>query len=691
MEKAIFELNDKLKHPSDVENKLDSILDRYRSKNNKEVDNLHSACNTYIHGIKDTFTTLKDIKEVMLQLKAHKEDCTKILSGSKYILNEYKTIKEISIAHENFCKIQRFIENLNKTDEDLDDKDIEEQARIVFENDEFACDLKQYNYEMSSEESIIVERKLNSIKKASVEFTSCVMHIFSDYVQNIHIFQKMNQIIDKEEERDNIIRKVKEGENSDDPVKRQYFISYSKYINSEPKDLKKKVVNVIKSSIKAKFNAARDKRDVFENLSFIFDDLNELCTGNTISFFSFEDFCIEYHSSLKWFIENKLRNIEPEDILGIIEFKAYYYDRFQKDFKKIPESLGPRLIENEGELLTKYSNIASSKLKTWIDNISMIEIQKFTSRDPEINRDEEGKLVSSGFINLLQIIKAQLEPISFNKKIFLVLTNIIKDNCVVFKEKIQSALQSELKNVLENKKLHGFEDYCIMFGNSGLRLTRYISSLPFFQSDEVRNLQQIFLGILKDSNSILCEYIIDTCKPALSKIFTSEWKKNKKKDVFIITLDDFLQDYSKTMSEYTFSTFVCELCTKIYNFYKKSLVSSKISLDMHISKALKDDFENIVGVLKKYLGREKFESFLAPMLKFCPLMDTTNGELFVYELKSMILSDTDIKQSFIESFISMRKDMDDDEKNIVLSKLPEIFSMRKTKKKTLISKFLSKK
>lgn len=689
MEKAIFELNDKLKHPSDIENKLDSILDRYRDKNRKEGDILHSTCNTYIQSIKDTYKTLKDIKDVMLQLKTHKEESMKILGGSKYALNEYKTIKEISIAHENFCKIQKFIENLNKTENLPDDQDIEEQARLIYDDDEFACDLKQYNYEMNNDESVIVERKLNSLKKSSVEFTSCIMHIFSDYVQNTSIFRKMDRVIEREEERDDIIRKVKEGENSDDPVKRQYFISYSRYINSEPKNLRKKAINMIKSSIKSKFDNAKDQKDVFEALSFIFDDLKELCRGCTLSFFTFEDFCNEYHASLKSFIDNKLCNIEPEDILGIIEFKSYYYDRLQKDFKKIPESLGARLIDNEGELLMKYSNIASSKLKTWIDNISVIEIQKFTSRDPEINRDEEGKLVSSGFVNLLQIIKAQLEPISFNKKIFLVLTNVIKDNCIIFKDKIRNALESELKDVLENKKLHGFEDYCIIFGNSGLRLTRYISSLPFFQSDEVRNLQQIFLGILKDSSGILCEYIIDTCKPALSKVFTPEWKKNKKRDVFLITLDDFLQDYSKTMSGYTFSTFVCELCTKISDFYRKTLMSSKISLDMHISKALKDDFEKIEGILKKYLGREKFESFLSPMMKFCPLMDTTSGELFVVELKSMVLSDTEIKQSFIESLISRKKDMDESEKNIVLSKLPEIFSMKK--KKPMIFKFLNKK
>ena len=43
-------------------------------------------------------------------------------------------------------------------------------------------------------------------------------------------------------------------------------------------------------------------------------------------------------------------------------------------------------------------------------------------------------------------------------------------------------MQSEYKLSIENKGLSGFEDYCIMFGNSGLKL--YFGNLEFCQGNE---------------------------------------------------------------------------------------------------------------------------------------------------------------------------------------------------------------
>ncbi|ELA42352.1 uncharacterized protein VICG_00450 [Vittaforma corneae ATCC 50505] len=689
MEKAVFELNEKLKHPSDIEHKIDSILTRCRSENTKQLEKKRTGYLSEINTIRNSFTNLKDVQKAVNDLCEYKKQCEKMLQSNKYAINEYKTITQIAFAHQNFSRAKCFLEKLSSEDEDINDENLEEYANMVYEKDEFACDLKQYSYDLNNDEAKIVNRKIDQIKRLSLELTSTILQIATEFCDNADLVGAIDRIIMKEEKRDSVVRKVKEGETSEDPILKQYYLEHTRYINFEPKNFQDRFASGLKSGIKSKFEKLKGEKDFLARLGFIFDDLRKVKERN-MSFFTFDDFLCEYHSALKKFFDQKLNDMEPEDILGLIEFKSYYYATIQNEFSRIPESIGPRLIENESELLQKYSEVASSKLKGWIDNISTIEIQKFMSRDPEINRDEQGKPVSSGFINLLQIIRAQLEPISFNKRIFLFLTGVIKEKCTAFKENIYMALQAELKNVYEGKGLHGFEDYCIMFGNSGLRLTQYISTLSFFQSDEVRELQQIFLGILKNSNVVLCEYIIFTCKPALSNILTDEWQRKELRQVFIVTLDDFLQDYQKMMSDYMFTTLICELCTKIYDVYKKALRSSKIPLTYKISESIKNDVEKLSELFKKYVNEDDFKDYVSLSLKFCPLIEAVSGELFIVEVKSLILSDPEISASFIENLLTRKTDIDENEKNIATSALPGLFSSKKPKRKTMVSKLLNK-
>lgn len=689
MEKAIFELNEKLKHPSDIEHKTDSILARCRSENTKQLEKKRTSYLSETNTIKNSLASLKDIQEAIGGLCERKKECEKMLHSSRYAINEYRTIKQIAFAHQNFSRAKSFLEKINSEDEDINDEDLEKHAGIVYEKDEFACDLRQYSYDLSNDETKVVNRKIDQVKRLSLEFTSVMLQIATEFSNNVGLSGKIDRIIMREEKRDAVVKKVKEGETSEDPVVKQYYLEHTRYINFEPKNLQDRFVSSLKSGIKSKFEKLKNEKDFLAKLGFIFDDLRKVREGS-LSFFTFDDFICEYHSALKRFFDQKLSDMEPENILGLIEFKSYYYATIQHEFSRIPESIGPKLIESESELLQKYSEVASSRLKGWIDNISTIEIQKFMSRDPEISKDEQGKLVSSGFVNLLQIIRAQLEPISFNKRIFLFLTGVIKERCMAFKENIYTALQTELKNVYEGKGLHGFEDYCVMFGNSGLRLTQYISTLSFFQTDEVRELQQIFLGILKNSNIVLCEYIIFTCKPALSSIFTDEWEKKQLREVFIVTLDDFLQDYQSSMSDYMFTTLICELCTKVYEVYKKALKTSNVPITYRVSESIKKDVEKLSGLFKKYVGEDDFKDYISRSLKFCPIIEAVSGELFIVEVKSLILSDPDISKSFVESILTRKTDIDESEKNLATSALPELFSSKKPKRRTVMSKLLNK-
>lgn len=689
MEKAIFELNEKLKHPSDVEYKLDSILNRFRNQNVKQLEKKHSDYLFETNTIKTSMSSLLEIKNKINQLDEYKKQAEKILKSNKYSINEYKIIKQIVLAHRNFTRTKDFLQKLNNEDENFNEDDIEEYANKIYENDEFLCDLRLYGYDLNPEDTKIVARKINQIKKTSLEFTGILLQIAVESNENTDIFDKINKIIRKEEKRDSIVRTVKQSESSNDPIAKQYYIENTRYINFEPKNLQNRFINGIKGGIKSKFEKIKNEKDFLAKLGFIFDDLR-IYKDKNLEFFTFDQFLSEYHSALLKFLNMKLNNIEPEHLLGIIEFKSSYYKTIKDEYSRIPESLGPKLIENESELLKKYSEIASLKLKTWIDQISKIEIERFIARDKDLDRDEQNKAVSRGFINLLQIIKTQLEPISFNKKIFLFLTNIIKDNCKIFSDNILSALQNELKNAQQNIRLNGFEDYCILFGNSGLRLTQFIRSLSFFQSDEIKELQHIFLDILKNSNSVLCDYIIFTCKPVYSKIFTEEWYKKQYFDTFLVTLEDFIKDYKNSMNSYVFTTFICTLCTKICEMYRNVLKQAKIKINNKTSINIKNDITKITNLFIKYEDVNEFKDYFAYILILCPLIEAVNSDLFIIEVKSLILMDPDISKSFVELILNKKDDMNENEKINAIGLLSEVFVGRKHQRKTLISKLLNK-
>lgn len=680
MEKAIFELNEKLRHPSDIESKIETILTRSRDENTKYLEWKHSLCLSGIENIKDALFGLREIKETIWSLSEAKSECEKQLKAPDYAIKDFKTIRDLSTAYFNFTNTKKFLECLG-TDDTIKEEDIEKFAALVYEKDELACDIRQYSYELNSEEQRVVERKLNELKRISLEFTSSLLQMAKEPQECVGAFEALDRIIQKEEQRNNIVKQVLEGESTNDPVVRQNYLEHTRYINFEPKNIQDRFVSSMKSGISHKFHVLMDDNEFLTKLSFIFDDLKKL-NGPCLSFFKFDDFIREYHNGLKKLFDHKVANLQAEFILGIIEFKSFYYRTMQDDFGRVPESVGPKLISNDQELMNMYAEFASARLKQWIEKILAIEIQKFVARDPEIAKDEEGKLVSSGFINLLQMIKAQLEPITFNKKVFINLVDIIKMKCESFNKSLHSAMQTELKNVLASKGLHGFEDYCIMFGNSGLRLTQYISTLSFFQCDEVRELQQIFLDILRNANDILCEYILYTCRPALTHLFRDDWVSGKHRKTFIVTIDDFLQDYMKSMSDYTFTTFICDLCRKVYYIYRDLFKSGKVPLSSRLSETMKKDIEGLYKLFLNYRTEDDFKDFIILPLKLCPLIEVVDAELFLVEAKTLILSDEDITRSFIENVLSRKKDMEEPEKAKVIRNLSGLFSSIKGKPKS---------
>lgn len=646
--------------------------------------------------ISKCYSSIVNVSKRIYALEKHLKDFVgnkdrnvRVLKDFFSLVKDYRSVKMICLAHSNLCKVIEFSDRLKGIEDPVVTEDIIAYHTKVYDAEDFGCQLDMYNSDISHDDYIEVSKALNTIEKNSLDFTAKILEICEEFIENHEVMNKVVQIVEKEESRDDLTRKVQEGENSEDPVLRELHKMYRMYTSRKPKMLKDKVIKSIEVSVKSKFDKLRDEEIFVNKMDFVLNDLSFIKENIRLSFYPFDDILILYHNNLKLFLDENTERLDAGEILAIIEYVGNYYNTIESRFNKIADALGRGLLSNETELLEKYTRTAQDKLKEWIMNINRIEIEKFYARNEDLSRDEEDKLISPGFVSLLQIIRMQLEPIAFNKRIFAHITRTITKYCEVFRENLVEAIEKDFKPSCEMSSKAGYEDFCIMFGNSGLKITQYITSLPSYHNDEVKELGDIFIDILKASNTFLSEFIIYACQPAIDKIFTDEWCDGSVTKVVLLTLQDFLSDYQNTMSEYSFITFIHELSTSIVLAYMKQLGRKRAIIASECSKILKSDHTKLYELLSNYGDKEDVGTCLSPILKIIPLMETRNDDLFIVEVKSLKLIYPDIKKSFIKTVIKKRQDLYEDQKKALTDRLKECFADEASKEKTIFSRLLN--
>ncbi|TBT98516.1 subunit Sec6 of exocyst complex, partial [Hamiltosporidium tvaerminnensis] len=105
------------------------------------------------------------------------------------------------------------------------------------------------------------------------------------------------------------------------------------------------------------------------------------------------------------------------------------------------------------------------------------------------------------------------------------------------------------------------------------------------------------------------------------------------------------------------------------------------------SDKLKSDEKRLIQTFCKFADPQEVKNSFMPFDKIIPLLTTKNDDLFVVELKSLILVYPDIKKEFIKSIIKKRTDLNDSDKKNLIERLKECFGEEpKHNKKTLFSR-----
>lgn len=735
MEEGLKKLKNLIRHPDDINEKIEQIMIKQKKENLKTKNDYNDTLQQILYNLNLNQSKIKDILKLKKEYEGEVEQTSNILTSLKDYIQNYKKIESIAIIHRNFKKVRDLNEKLVNLENDVRkylevqkteqgdvidsfftfdifiEKDLLEMHKEIFNFEEFKYELVYYSQEIDRECFLMVQRKINLIDKVLIDFLVAFLKIGTNFIELFkreHIKNEVEIIIMLEEERDALTRKVKQGKGSSDIVMNEIYNMNYRYLERDEKNLKERFMEAMRDCIRNKVYEFRRENFAINNMNTVFDDLdciaqyynqdhkenhdNEKDSANhetakkkknmkVIDWFSI---IIAYNDELRKFLNEKYFN--TGEILYILKFTDSFYTSINTLFKIPKESLGePLLHDKEEAYLNEYMRQASLSLGSWIDTIKNNEIEKFYRRDVPPIVDEENKYVSENFITFLSIIKQQLEPISFHQKIFTFITNEIIKFSKSFAKEISRAMERDLNTSCKQKGQPGYEEYVIMMGNSGIKIAQYVSSLPQSQNSEIKDLGNIFIDITKKANQLLSLFVLNTCKPATDKIFTDEWYNEDVTNILLVTLEDFLSDYSLTMSGFTFITFIYELINELMKAYLNQLKRNRAKIYEDCGYKLQKDYEKIFVLFSNYGDEEEIASHLEIFKKIIPLLGRTSEEIFMIDLKALLGVYPDIKRDYIKNIVLKKDELSNSEKKTYLEKIKECFSEIRSDRKTLFS------
>lgn len=373
------------------------------------------------------------------------------------------------------------------------------------------------------------------------------------------------------------------------------------------------------------------------SLSFVLDDLSVLRETDELSIppnyqiFSFS--CIQYHRLLFEYLDKNCSNFDPNEAIGILLWSKEYYAQME-EIGKMKRSLGPVLFAGrEKELVDKYVKVAENKLSEWISNLAHMESKRFKERKKAPDLDSENKFISIGFMDLLHIIRQQLEPIYSHTEIFKRVSLHIL-NCVrSFKKTLSDAVEEELEGVMKDSAKSGFEEYCIALSNSGLKFMDCLHSLTFYSDSNVQKISEVFYDCMLMANDALVRNIMSVISPAVNNIFTNSWSDEPVTESIISTYSDYLSDYKETMIDYSFVHFVSSLLEKTIQVYFDSLCKKHAIFKKDHFSILSTDRKKYREFFTRYISKNTLKDLLKHMDYLISITSSDNISICVSEVK----------------------------------------------------------
>lgn len=607
MDDALDRLN---KATSDISDRLSTLLSNANNSIAHKKQSLRDKVEAYndLH-LKLRNTNLKTIEKIEIHTEIDEK------------------VKKIATAFKNLNKIKNLsLRSKNIEDEIKEFYDLMENLNNCYER---YCKIEEFCLQMDDARFF----------KIRIDFLSYFLKFHFFEIETTSDFVK---VVKNEEEKDEYTKISKENMGNEDSIEGYLAKIYRHYRKRTPICLREKVESTMIDTILGKIQKEPFVAIDYLNQVFMLPD-----------FFKKTEMIDKIHTRIV---------LDENDPLHAILFQDSYIATLQSNLIFKPQ------IIREKDLVDCYVKSCAERINEWFSRIRERIITNFIIRNTEPGTDEESKFVSIDFINLFELIKNQIEPVVFKGSIWKKIVSIIVGE--LKNMGIEHVIEKELDGAVKLKSKPGYEEYVIMISNSCFKVAQCLDDAEWANCYGNNTLKTGFFEIFKFCDGILGEFIIKTCVPVTSKIFSPGHNITK----MIATIEDFLTDYSTRMVDYTFYDTVLILVEKITRVYFKQMVKKESEINI---RTLRSDYDNLKRLFCSFIDSQRVVKKMEPLFYVIPLLEVNTVDLFITEVRALKIRYFDLTKDFCKNIISKKK-IGESTKSEMRRRLKEVFGESKS-------------
>jgi exocyst complex component 3 len=703
MEDAQQRIEALLKHPDDLNNKLDSLIATIKS-DKASIDVLLKAdAQSQLDDTQDGLKLLWNSKNMLSSIQENLALINETCCREDCEIENYPVIKEISRINQNYVNTMSIVSQFQDLNSDIQHiSDLLEQdckdplgpaANLLqihfnlYRLEEFR-DSTLYRAKLQGPSVVpIVQnyfKKLDSIsEKFSDYFNVLAENLLGLIEENRgNVIVRLCKIVEAEEKADELV--LTNVISKDDASKRGRLSTF--VIPRKIKNYRSRLFSIIHEKITLTFlrNISGKEQSVSESLEackFVFRDLSvvfeELVPRFPPKYKIFDFYVLQYHKQI-FDLLNRLsqKNLETRDILSLISWKKDYYSIMQEKFCVSEEILEPKLLDDkEPILIEEYVGLIETKLREWANRLIVDETFEFKSRENPPQIEDKSTFVTDTIVIFFQMINQQMEVAlesSRGGNLLLRVAEVCFEIIFFFQDEQKTMVSSESKRFLVGEVVPaGLPEYIMAIGNNHLKGVEYAEtlqksleknlddSLRVIANQKANSVVDGFVTVSKLCNKNLVAIVFKDIESALSQLFTNTWYENRNIMASILkTLEDYLLDFQLHLSEYLFGKFITECIEQFVVVLLKALRAKTSRFKMvSFPELAKGDLESAISFWSEYKPNKRVLQSFDVISKILGLIESSDSLLFL-SWYSIWKSYSDMSIVFAEELLYKRDDLD---------------------------------
>jgi hypothetical protein len=246
-----------------------------------------------------------------------------------------------------------------------------------------------------------------------------------------------------------------------------------------------------------------------------------------------------------------------------------------------------------------------------------------------------------------------------------------------FQDKQNRMLEDEEAAFLSGQDIPpGFPEYVVALSNNHMKGTEYVETIQkrldgalderyrAEASKYTNNSLEGFMKVSKRGYTCLVSIIFKDISPAFMQIFSPAWYEQTQNIMGSIlhTIDDYLQDFKKHLSEYLFTKLTTDCLDRFLMKYLECFRAKFTKFKMsQFSRFVKADMDAAMNFWSEYKTQKRVKQSFDLIEKIVALIESSETMIFL-SWYSLWKTYNDVPISFVEEMLSKRDDL---EKNAI--------------------------